>query len=138
MIGNVSVLLIEAGNIFGPLSIIPLLTTFQQNTPVDWTFRSETQKYSSAGFINQQQFLPRGKGLGGSSQLNYMLQYNDDIRKEFDKWESFAGSEWGRANLMKYIDVNEGCDDDGKVTDRADICVASNGNVCMMKFANFF
>lgn len=107
-IQNISVLLIEAGNVFGPLSIIPLLTTFQQNTSVDWAFRTVSQKYSSAGFTDQQQLLPRGKGLGGSSQLNYMLHYVNDIEKEFDTWEAFGGSEWGRSNLMKYLsDFND-------------------------------
>lgn len=101
--GNVTVLLIEAGTTFGPLSIIPLLTTFQQNTTVDWAFRTVPQQYSSAGFVNRQQVLPRGKGLGGSSQLNYMLHYGDDMETEFDKLEAFAGSLWGRANLMKYL-----------------------------------
>lgn len=121
-IGNVSVLLIEAGNIFGPLSIIPLLTTIQQSTSVDWAFRTVPQKYSSAGFVNQQQFLPRGKGLGGSSQLNYMLHYSDGTEKEFDKWEIFGGSEWGRENLMKYLIEDSGCNDD-KATD---VCIASD------------
>lgn len=101
--GNVTVLLIEAGTVFGPLSIVPLLTTFQQNTTVDWSFRTVPQRYSSAGFVNRQQLLPRGKGLGGSSQLNYMLHYSDDIGKEFDKWETFVGSQWGQENLMKYL-----------------------------------
>lgn len=113
--GNVSVLLIEAGNEFGPLSIVPLLTTLQQNTSVDWAFRTVPQKFSSNGFVNQQQLLPRGKGLGGSSQLNYLLHYMDDIGREFDKWETFAGSEWGRANLMRYLSESsalERCNDD--------------------------
>lgn len=125
-----TVLLIEAGNIFGPLSIVPLLTTIQQSTSVDWAFRTVPQKYSSAGFVNQQQFLPRGKGLGGSSQLNYMLHYSGDIQMEFDRWERYAGSEWGRTNFMKYLTENNDCNDD----ERADVCFAANSDVCMMSF----
>ncbi|KAG4076371.1 hypothetical protein HA402_005814 [Bradysia odoriphaga] len=109
---NVTVLLIEAGTTFGPLSIIPLLTTFQQNTTVDWAFRTVPQRYSSTGFDNRQQLLPRGKGLGGSSQLNYMLQYNDDIEMEFDKWETYSGSTWKRTNMMKYL-LSESNSEDG-------------------------
>lgn len=123
-----TVLLIEAGNIFGPLSIVPLLTTIQQNTSVDWAFRTVPQKYSSSGFVNKQQFLPRGKGLGGSSQLNYMLHYSEDIQEEFDKWETFGGSEWGRANLMKYLaESDDDCSNDDEATD---VCVATNREVC--------
>lgn len=129
-----TVLLIEAGNIFGPLSIVPLLTTIQQSTSVDWAFRTVPQKYSSAGFVNQQQFLPRGKGLGGSSQLNYMLHYSDDIQMEFDRWETFAGSEWGRTNFGKYLTEHNDCKDD----ERADVCFASTTDVCMMSYRNLF
>lgn len=113
---------------FGPLSIIPLLSTLQQNTSVDWAFRTVAQKYSSSGFVNQQQFLPRGKGLGGSSQLNYMLHYSDDILAEFDKWESFGGSEWSRENLIKYLtESDDDCGDDDKATD---VCTATDTEVC--------
>lgn len=103
----------EAGNVFGPLSIVPLLTTLQQNTSVDWAFRTVSQEWSSKGFVNQQQFLPRGKGLGGSSQLNYNLHYGDDFRTEFHKWEKYGGPEWGYGNMMKYVAEDEiPCGDD--------------------------
>ncbi len=140
--GNVSVLLIEAGNLFGPLSIIPLLTTLQQNTSVDWAFRSVPQKYSCTGFVNQQQLLPRGKGLGGSSQLNYMLHYSDNIGKEFDKWESFGGSGWGRATIMKHLSKYTDCSDD-EATDvcaEPEVCilnVVDHVMVFLLKFINF-
>lgn len=88
-----------------------------------------SQKYSSTGFVNNQQLLPRGKGLGGSSQLNYMLHYSDDIRKEFDKWETFAGSEWGRENMMKYLTEVNDCED----SETLDSCRKPN-KVCVISY----
>lgn len=46
---NVTVLLVEAGDRFGMLSKIPLLTTFQQKGVNDWSFLSTAQKHSSKG-----------------------------------------------------------------------------------------
>ena len=48
-----TVLLIEAGDSFGLLSKIPLLTTFQQKGLNDWGFLSEPQVYSSRGLGEQ-------------------------------------------------------------------------------------
>ncbi|KAJ6633227.1 Neither inactivation nor afterpotential protein G, partial [Pseudolycoriella hygida] len=115
---NVTVLLIEAGKVFGPLSIVPLLTTMQQRTSVDWAFKTVSQKHSSAGFVNRQQFLPRGKGLGGSSQLNFMLHYSDEETREFDNWEKLVGSAWGRENMLKYLNGN--CSEDGETSSYLD------------------
>lgn len=37
--------------------------------------------------IFQKQFLPRGKGLGGSSQLNYMLHFSG-LESDITRWKS--------------------------------------------------
>lgn len=55
-----------------------------------------------------------------------MLHYSDDIRKEFDKWENFAGSEWGRENMMKYLTEINDCED----SDALDTCSKSKSKVC--------
>lgn len=105
---TVSVLLIEAGGVFGLLSRVPLLTTFQQKTNFDWQYETTAQLFSSKGFVGdvwmaienfwwnkwneiilillQKQNLPRGKGLGGSSQINYMLHF-DGIARDFQEWK---------------------------------------------------
>lgn len=49
---NVSVLLVEAGDVFGAASIVPLFSTAMQQTKYDWAFRTTPQKYSSHGLIN--------------------------------------------------------------------------------------
>ena len=52
---NISVLLIEAGSTFSPISIVPFLAIFLQQTANDWAFVSVSQKYSSKGSVNQVQ-----------------------------------------------------------------------------------
>lgn len=50
---EISVLLIEAGSTFSPLSMVPFLTSQQQKTQNDWKLETVSQKHSSFGFVNQ-------------------------------------------------------------------------------------
>jgi len=100
---NGSVLLIEAGGQFGLLSRIPLLTTFQQKGINDWSFLSVPQKHSSRGLIERRQCLPRGKGLGGSANLNYMLHF-DGHGPDFDSWRDHHNlSDWSWAQMRSFM-----------------------------------
>uniref|UniRef100_A0A1Y9H2T1 Glucose-methanol-choline oxidoreductase N-terminal domain-containing protein n=1 Tax=Anopheles dirus TaxID=7168 RepID=A0A1Y9H2T1_9DIPT len=100
---NVTVLLVEAGDTFGAASIIPLISTAMQGTKYDWAFRTTPQKYSSFGLGNNQQLLPRGKGLGGSGQINYMLHFTG-IPEDFDRWERLGAQGWNWHAMKPYLD----------------------------------
>lgn len=47
------VLLIEAGNTFSPMAMVPLFASQQQKTSVDWQLETAPQKHSSIGCSNQ-------------------------------------------------------------------------------------
>ncbi|XP_073819330.1 neither inactivation nor afterpotential protein G isoform X2 [Musca autumnalis] len=101
--GNATVLLVEAGAKFGILSKIPLLTTFQQKGINDWGFLSTPQLYSSKGLEDARQCLPRGKGLGGSAQLNYMLHF-DGYEGDFERWSSEYNLEnWNWSSVKPFL-----------------------------------
>lgn len=100
---DAKVLLIEAGGVFGPLSMVPLLTSQQQKTKFDWQLSSTRQEFAAYGFTDQVQLLPRGKGLGGSSQLNYMLHY-DGNRHDFERWKAHGASGWTYENFRYFFD----------------------------------
>lgn len=53
------------------------------------------------GFPQKQKF-PRGKGLGGSSQINYLLHF-DGIDRDYDAWESLGAIGWGSKSMGKYL-----------------------------------
>ncbi|CAD7092437.1 unnamed protein product [Hermetia illucens] len=97
---NHSILLIEAGHLFNPLSKIPLLATVLQHSKNDWQFKSVPQKYSSSGLTNQMQSHPRGKGLGGSSQINYMLHFSG-AHKDFETWSKMGIKGWSIRSQRK-------------------------------------
>ena len=50
---NYSVLLIEAGGIFGTLASVPMLSPVMQLSSVDYSFKTQLQKFSSKGFVGQ-------------------------------------------------------------------------------------
>lgn len=99
---NASVLLIEAGRQFGLPATVPLLALTMQGTHLDWAYRSTGQQHSSFGLHARQQFLPRGKGLGGSAQLNYALHYAGTNAEDFERWQRVA-SGWGAATMQRYL-----------------------------------
>lgn len=89
-----NVLLIEAGNVETPVQDIPVMAAYMQSTAYNWGFWSEPQEGSCLGFfimtrcvmrnfiknydagMNQQRCgFPRGKAVGGTSVINYMI-YN--------------------------------------------------------------
>ena len=49
---------------------------------------------------------PRGKVLGGSSVLNYML-YVRGNHKDYDIWESMGNPGWGRDQALYYFKKSE-------------------------------
>uniref|UniRef100_A0A8W7PMY4 Glucose-methanol-choline oxidoreductase N-terminal domain-containing protein n=1 Tax=Anopheles coluzzii TaxID=1518534 RepID=A0A8W7PMY4_ANOCL len=119
---NVTVLLVEAGDTFGAASIIPLISTAMQGTKYDWAFRTTPQKYSSHGLGNNQQLLPRGKGLGGSGQINYMLHFTG-IREDFDRWERLGARDWSWHAMKPYLDkLNRAVDGEREDEDETSEC----------------
>ncbi|KAL7034185.1 hypothetical protein ACKWTF_007881 [Chironomus riparius] len=115
---NYTVLLIEAGGIFNGLSIIPILSTMMQGTEMDWQLKSAPQLYSSRGLKNEQQCLSRGKGVGGSNQLNYLLHFSG-IPGDFDEWRKAGAVNWSYDNLKCYLHRHE-MNDNGKCENDSD------------------
>lgn len=82
---GMDVLLLEAGPTENLLSDIPLAAATMQKTNIDWSYRTEPQRNSCWGLEDRKSNWPRGKVLGGSSVLNYMLYVRGNA-KDYDKW----------------------------------------------------
>lgn len=103
---NVHVLLIEAGGNENPMSDIPRAAPFLQKSPLDWQYLSEPQESSCWGLVNNQSRWPRGKLLGGSSVLNYML-YVRGNKRDYDLWEKQGAEGWSWREVFPYFIKSE-------------------------------
>lgn len=116
-----------------------------QGTNLDWSFKTVSQKYSSKGLMNEQQSWPRGKGLGGSSQMNYMLHF-DGLENDFKRWEQLGATDWGFNNLKNYLNIKDDeikeCDEQNEIcrkkTVKKNIPLTKFNDLMKTKLANAF
>ncbi|UYV70638.1 hypothetical protein LAZ67_8000117, partial [Cordylochernes scorpioides] len=99
---DTTVLLLEAGGKDNVMSDVPLLAANLQMSPLDWAYQTEPQDHACFGLIDRRSRWPRGKVLGGSSVLNYML-YVRGNRRDYDHWEQMGAEGWGWRDVLPYF-----------------------------------
>ena len=102
---KVTVLLLEAGmsdeverGVYTPASASNL-----QRGPIDWTFKAEKQEWTNERVSN----WPRGKVLGGSSCLNWMLWVQGHPNDYNEMAEKFGAVGWSYPDLLPYFQKAE-------------------------------
>ncbi|KAF9460009.1 alcohol oxidase [Collybia nuda] len=102
---RITVGVIEAGGdaFHHPQIDIPgMMGTLLGNPTYDWTFQSVPQIRANNRVVPQ----PRGKGLGGSSLLNYMGMFRP-CKKEYDVLEEMGNKGWNWESLLKCMKKSE-------------------------------
>ncbi|KAL3868340.1 hypothetical protein ACJMK2_041157 [Sinanodonta woodiana] len=101
---DVTVLLLEAGGeeTENPLYHIPAGCYILPKTEADWGYYTEPQKFSHFGLKGNRSYWPRGKVLGGTSILNFMV-YNRGSRYDYDNWASQGCTGWGYDDVLSYF-----------------------------------
>src|SRR3954452_1465587 len=97
---GLDVTLIEAGGKGRhPNIAIPAAFAKQFKTKLDWDFATEPEPHLD----NRSLYIPRGRGLGGSSNMNAML-YVRGRPLDYDLWERDHGaSGWGWSDVLPYF-----------------------------------
>ena len=96
---SVRVLLLEAGgNDRSPNIKIPAAFAKQFHTKLDWDFATEPEPHVDGRSL----YIPRGKGLGGSSSMNAML-YVRGRPLDYDAWEAQGAPGWGYQDVLPYF-----------------------------------
>ncbi|XP_045465768.1 glucose dehydrogenase [FAD, quinone]-like isoform X1 [Harmonia axyridis] len=101
-----SVLLLEAGGDETEISDVPLMAAYLQLSQLDWKYKSEPQGQACLAMNNGRCNWPRGKVIGGSSVLNYML-YLRGNKKDYEIWESLGNPGWGYKDALYYFKKSE-------------------------------
>ncbi|XP_055541022.1 glucose dehydrogenase [FAD, quinone] [Wyeomyia smithii] len=101
-ISDWKVLLIEAGANENLLMDVPMFVHYLQNYDVNWDYRTKPSDEYCLAFKNNQCRFPRGKVMGGSSVLNYMI-YTRGNRKDFDSWAEAGNEGWSYKDVLPYF-----------------------------------
>lgn len=101
---DVTVAIFEAGGIAddNPLVSTPYYFLTLQGTDLDWQFYTTPQQNALFGMNDQVGYVPRGKLLGGSSNLNAMA-YNRGGRQMYDRWAADGCDGWGYDDVLPYF-----------------------------------
>jgi choline dehydrogenase len=96
---GISVLVIEGGGdddvetIHNPTTFLQLL-----GSAVDWAYFTQEEPHLG----NRKIFWPRGKVLGGSSSINWLM-YVRGNRHDYDHWQDLGNIGWGYTDVLPYF-----------------------------------
>lgn len=109
-----NVLLIEAGPSENMVMDIPMFVHYLQAFNVNWDYKTKPSNSSCLGMRNNQCRWPRGKVMGGSSVLNFMI-YTRGNKRDYDRWAELGNEGWSWDQVQPYFQKMEKC----QVPDRA-------------------
>lgn len=123
---NWKVLLIEAGPSENLMMDIPMFVHYLQAFNVNWNYKTKPSNSSCLGMKNNQCRWPRGKVMGGSSVLNFMI-YTRGNSRDYDRWAELGNNGWSWDNVEPYFQKMEKC----RVPDRAPGFMGERGPVAI-------
>jgi len=108
------VALIEAGERPPEISALPIAPpAMQLNPATDWMYTADPGK-AGLGLNGRRVPVPRGKMLGGSSGINYMM-YVRGHPGDFDSWAAGGAAGWSYAEVLPYFRKSEGLAPSGEI-----------------------
>ncbi|XP_053617633.1 glucose dehydrogenase [FAD, quinone]-like [Plodia interpunctella] len=109
---NTTVLLLEAGKPEMLLTDVPAMAPYFQSTDYVWHYYMEHQDGVCLGMENERCFWPRGKAVGGTSVINYMI-YTRGRPQEWDRIAAAGNYGWAYNDVLQYYKKSERAKLDG-------------------------
>lgn len=81
---------------------MPILANYLQFTETNWKYKTEPSGKFCMGMDNGQCNWPRGKVIGGSSVLNYMI-YTRGNHRDYDNWAAMGNQGWSYREVLPYF-----------------------------------
>ncbi|KAI8045070.1 glucose dehydrogenase [FAD, quinone] [Drosophila gunungcola] len=105
-ITSASVLLLEAGDQETFISDVPLTAALTQMTRYNWGYKAEPTENACQGLKGGVCNWPKGRGVGGTSLINFML-YTRGHRRDYDEWAAANNSGWSYDEVLPYFRKSE-------------------------------
>ncbi|XP_018571566.1 glucose dehydrogenase [FAD, quinone]-like [Anoplophora glabripennis] len=106
-ISDWKILTIEGGDEEPDITSVPSLLFMLQQSSVDWNLQTQPQPTACRSRPGGTCRWPRGRGMGGSSAINYMIYLRGGPR-DYDEWEQRFGNEgWGYEDVLPYFKKSE-------------------------------
>ncbi|CAH1641210.1 unnamed protein product [Spodoptera littoralis] len=104
-----TVLLIEAGRGESLITDVPILAPVLQQTDYVWPYLMEYQPGVCTGMVDGKCFWPRGKAVGGTSVVNYMI-YTRGMQEDWDRIAAAGNYGWSYNDVIPYYIKSERAD----------------------------
>ncbi|CAG9861247.1 unnamed protein product [Phyllotreta striolata] len=105
-----SVVVLEAGQPETSFVDIPLLAVGFQGGQYDWGYVAEPQENACWGLEDHRMPFPRGKALGGTSVLNYMI-YSRGNEIDYNELAKRGNPGWSYEDVLPYFMKSENATD---------------------------
>ncbi|XP_017969116.1 glucose dehydrogenase [FAD, quinone] [Drosophila navojoa] len=105
-IKTASVLLLEAGDQETFISDVPLTAALTQTTRYNWGYKADATPNACRGLRNGVCNWPKGRGIGGTSLINFML-YTRGHRRDYDGWAAANNTGWSYEEVLPYFKKSE-------------------------------
>ena len=100
------VLLLEAGDEEPEVADVPAFAPLLQHSSIDWDFMTQPSPHSCLARRNGQCAWARGKVMGGSSTINYMIYIRGNPR-DYDEWAEKGNDGWSYDEVLPYFMKSE-------------------------------
>ncbi|KAH8295022.1 hypothetical protein KR018_005943 [Drosophila ironensis] len=105
-IPSASVLLLEAGDQETFISDVPLTAALTQMTRYNWGYKADPTPNACQGLKGGVCNWPKGRGIGGTSLINFML-YTRGHRRDYDEWAAANNTGWSYDEVLPYFRKSE-------------------------------
>ncbi|GJQ78164.1 hypothetical protein Trydic_g2496 [Trypoxylus dichotomus] len=97
-----NVLLLEAGRVENSPALVPPLAPLLQFTDYNWPYLMEYQEGIGKGLVGHKMAWPRGRALGGTTVINYMI-YTRGNPEDYDRWAAKGNPGWSYQDVLPYF-----------------------------------
>ncbi|XP_067015417.1 glucose dehydrogenase [FAD, quinone] [Anabrus simplex] len=105
------ILLLEAGQEEPAVASVPAMASMLQRSSIDWNYRTRPQPHACKARRNKGCGWARGKVMGGSSTINYMI-YMRGHPSDYDRWAMDGNEGWSFEEVLPYFKKSERNEDE--------------------------